>query len=333
MPHPNPISHLAAGSELKSGVQQPVGCQQATLGTVSSRASAVGQRLFFGMLMTVAFVAIVILDAYLDGSLSAMPSTGPAGRPVFGGQATILALLIVLLLILAHRELAKLAAGRGLSIFTPVSLPASAVLATLWYWRQFVNVPAPAQAGLLPVVMAVAILGVFLLQYLRHGTEGVIRNCGVNCLSIIYLGILSSLVLAIRIDFGPWYLLMAVFTVKSADIGAYAIGTLFGKHKFSPKISPGKTYEGMVGALIAGVVVSVVFAGISDIMNWWLGTIFGICFAIVGQAGDLVESMIKRDARQKDSANDVPGFGGVLDIIDSPLAAMPFAYLFFRLVA
>jgi phosphatidate cytidylyltransferase len=64
-------------------------------------------------------------------------------------------------------------------------------------------------------------------------------------------------------------------------------------------------------------------------MSWWLAIVFGVCFAFIGQMGDLVESMIKRDAEQKDSGQKVPGFGGVLDIIDSPLVAAPFAYLFF----
>jgi len=66
-------------------------------------------------------------------------------------------------------------------------------------------------------------------------------------------------------------------------------------------------------------------------MAWWSAVIFGFCFAFIGQIGDLAESMIKRDAEQKDSANKVPGFGGILDIVDSPLLAAPFAYLFFML--
>ena len=122
---------------------------------------------------------------------------------------------------------------------------------------------------------------------------------------------------------------MFVFVVKSADIGAYVFGNLFGKHKFSPKISPGKTWEGMVGAVATAVIVAILFAASCDIMVWWSAAIFGSCFAFIGQFGDLAESMIKRDAEQKDSANNVPGFGGILDIIDSPLIAAPFAYLFF----
>ncbi|MHC4145343.1 MAG: phosphatidate cytidylyltransferase, partial [Planctomycetota bacterium] len=117
--------------------------------------------------------------------------------------------------------------------------------------------------------------------------------------------------------------------VKSADVGAYAIGTLFGKHKFSPKISPAKSWEGMGGAIATASLVAVGFALSCDIMAWWLAIIFGPCLAFIGQIGDLAESMIKRDAEQKDSASKVPGFGGILDIIDSPLVAAPFAYLFF----
>jgi phosphatidate cytidylyltransferase len=124
---------------------------------------------------------------------------------------------------------------------------------------------------------------------------------------------------------------MFVVVVKSADIGAYAIGSLFGKHKFSPNISPAKSWEGMAGAVAVAMIVAIGFALNCDIMPWWAAVIFGVCFAFIGQMGDLVESMIKRDAEQKDSANKVPGFGGVLDIIDSPLVVAPFAYLFFML--
>ena len=137
--------------------------------------------------------------------------------------------------------------------------------------------------------------------------------------------------LAIRLDFGLWPLLMFIFVVKSADIGAYTFGTLFGKHKFSPKISIAKTWEGMMGAVFTAVIVAIIFATNSDIMFWWLAAIFGVCFAFIGQFGDLAESMIKRDAERKDASNNVPGFGGILDVIDSPLVAAPFAYLFFML--
>ena len=110
------------------------------------------------------------------------------------------------------------------------------------------------------------------------------------------------------------------------------IGRLFGKHKIAPKISPGKTWEGLGGAVLFAVIVSVVFVKYSGIMPWPFAVLFGGMFGVFGQLGDLVESMIKRDAQQKDSSNSVPGFGGVLDIIDSPLATAPIAYAFFLVV-
>jgi len=276
-------------------------------------------RLIFGVLMTVVFTAVIIVDGWLDGSLT----VAAVDKPV---QATILYLLIGFLAIPAQLEISRLAAAKKLKIFTLFSIISSILLAGGWYWPQVFEL---SPVNYLFFLLVFILFGLFLYQYAFFGTFGTIGNCGVNYFSIIYLGLLSGFVLAVRIDFGLWPLLMFIFVVKSADIGAYTTGSLFGKHKFSPKISPGKTWEGMAGAVALAVIVAVLFAVICDIMPVCLAAIFGICFAFIGQLGDLAESMIKRDAQEKDSANNVPGFGGILDIIDSPLAAAPFAYLFF----
>jgi phosphatidate cytidylyltransferase len=277
-------------------------------------------RLLFGTLMTVFFTAVVILDGWIDGSLTTSIADD---KPV---QATILCILIALLVIPAQLELSKLAAAKNLKIFTPISIIASILFATCWYWPQIVEI---SPAIYLLFLSAFSLLALLSYQHIRYGTSEMLANCGANYFSIIYLGLLSAFCIAIRIDFGLWPLLMFIFVVKSADIGAYAIGSLFGKHKFSPKVSPGKTWEGMAGAVVIAMAVAILFVVGCGIMVWWLALIFGFCFAFIGQFGDLAESMIKRDAEQKDAANKVPGFGGVLDIIDSPLLAAPFAYLFF----
>ena len=279
-------------------------------------------RLFFGTLMTVFFTAVVIFDGWMDGSLTASAADDKAV------QGTILCILIAVLIIPAQLELSRLAAAKNANIFTPISIIASILFASAWYWPQLIEISPRIYLFFLSAFVLLASL---LYQYFRYGTSGVIANCGANYFSIIYLGLLSAFVLAIRIDFGLWPLLMFVFAVKSADIVAYAVGTPFGRHKFSPKISPAKTWEGMAAAVAAATIVAVIFAVSCGIMDWWLAAIFGICFAFIGEAGDLAESMIKRDAEQKDSANNVPGFGGILDIIDSPLVAAPFGYLFFTL--
>jgi phosphatidate cytidylyltransferase len=241
-------------------------------------------------------------------------------------QGTIFCILVVLLIIPAQFELSKLAAAKNLKIFLPVSIAASILFTASRYLQQLVEFQAGTYLSFLSAFVLLALL---LYQYKFYGTSGVLANCGANYFSVLYLGLFSSFCVAIRIEFGLWPLLMFVFVVKSADIGAYSIGSIFGKRKFSPKISPGKTWEGMGGAVAAAIIVAIGFSLICDIMPLWPAVMFGLVFAFIGQLGDLAESMIKRDAEQKDSANKVPGFGGVLDIVDSPLVAAPLAYLFF----
>jgi phosphatidate cytidylyltransferase len=280
-------------------------------------------RLFFGILMTVLFIAVVIFDGWLDGSLTASEADN---KQI---QGTVFCLLIVLLAIPAQLELSKLAEAKSLRIFTPVTTIASIFFATNRYFLQFIEIRPDTCLIFLSVIVLFALL---LYQYIFYNISGVLANCGASYFSILYLGLLSSFCMEIRLKFGLWPLLMFVFVVKFADIGAYTIGSMLGKHKFSPKISPGKTWEGMGGAVAFAIIAAVGFALSFDIMSWWFAVIYAVCLAFIGQIGDLVESMIKRDAEKKDSANKVPGFGGILDIIDSPLVAAPFGYLFFMMI-
>jgi len=124
--------------------------------------------------------------------------------------------------------------------------------------------------------------------------------------------------------------------VKFTDIGAFFGGKALGRRKLIPWLSPGKTWEGLFfGLLTAAAVGAAMSPAIGPrtgyILPWWKGAIFGAILGGIGQLGDLLESLMKRDAEVKDSGSLVPGFGGVLDIIDSPLLAAPFAYLLFSL--
>ncbi|MEJ2703560.1 MAG: phosphatidate cytidylyltransferase [Sedimentisphaerales bacterium] len=278
-------------------------------------------RLLFGTLMIIGFVAIVVFDGWLDGSLTKSLADD---KPV---QGVLFSILVAVLAIPAQIELSKLAAAKKLKIFLPVAIVASVLFATQRFWQQFAD---PLLGMDVVLLSSFVLFALVLYQYVTYRTSGVLANCGANCFAIWYLGLLSGFCVAIRIEFGTWPLLLFVFVIKSADIGAYTFGKLFGRHKFSPKVSPGKTWEGMGGAFVVAVLVAVGFAISCGIMAWQSAVLFGLCFAVVGQLGDLTESMIKRDAEQKDSAHRVPGFGGVLDIIDSLLIAAPVAYLFLK---
>ncbi|MBM4027039.1 MAG: hypothetical protein FJ280_16790 [Planctomycetes bacterium] len=278
-------------------------------------------RLLFGTLMTVLLVGLVVLDAWLDGSLTV--SHADDSRV----QATLLAAVLVVILLLGGLELSRLAAAKGLVVLNPVTPIGVALLATAWYWPQVAQV---SQGMYLLLALALVFAALLWQQHLRYGVAGTLVNCGVSCFTLLYLGLLGAFVLGIRIEDGPWAVSAFVAVVKSSDIGAYTFGRLFGKHKLAPRVSPGKTWEGLAGAAVVAAVVSLALAGVSGIMPLWLALVFGAAMAGIGQLSDLAESMLKRDAQQKDSSNRVPGFGGILDVIDSLLLAAPVAYLFFR---
>lgn len=279
-------------------------------------------RLIFGTLMTILFVSLILLDGYIDGSLLAKKENSPV-------QATLLAALIVLVAVPANFELAKLLKSGGAKIFLPITIASTVLIAAGWYIAQFFEDPSQFAAIFFVLIFGLSTLAIFLWQGLKYAAIGAFANCGANLLAICYLGVLTSFIIKLRIDFGPIAFLMFVFVVKFCDIGAYTFGRLYGKHKFSPVISPKKTWEGMAGGVIFSVILASIFAAVFDIMPIFAAVVFGAVFAFLGQLGDLAESMLKRAAETKDSASSVPGFGGVLDVIDSPLGTAIFAYLYF----
>jgi phosphatidate cytidylyltransferase len=135
----------------------------------------------------------------------------------------------------------------------------------------------------------------------------------------------------------PWLLIGALSTVWISDTAAYFVGVSFGRRKLAPTISPGKTWEGVAGALVAVALYALVWASLGSPSGmaawpggarvWILPVLLGL--AVVGMIGDLFESLIKRQAGVKDSGTFLPGHGGLLDRIDAPAAMLPFAVLAF----
>ncbi len=133
---------------------------------------------------------------------------------------------------------------------------------------------------------------------------------------------------------GIFFMVYALTVVVNCDAGAYFAGRAWGRRKLAPEISPNKSVEGAIGGVvwgtIAGLVVKAVFdffwPGLSAALPWDVAIPFGVVLCIVGIIGDLVESLLKRDADVKDTGALLPGMGGVLDRIDAPLLALPVTY-------
>lgn len=179
----------------------------------------------------------------------------------------------------------------------------------------------------------VVVLSAFMVEMatFREPGRSVIR-IAVSVFIAAYLGLLPSFLVQLR-----WSatesrsaeslaLALTIFVPKCCDIGAYFTGRLIGRHRMTPVLSPKKTWEGLVGGLVLAVLAAFglnrLGAGLSDFAA--LG--FGVTVGGAGVLGDLAESLIKRDCQKKDASHVVPGFGGVLDVVDSVLFAAPVAY-------
>jgi phosphatidate cytidylyltransferase len=286
------------------------------------------------LILGVAFAAALAALCWLDVQ---------AGRP--GAIVAVVALVIAAL---AAGELRRMYQLRG------VELPASAVVLAAvlpvavssvpaFFPRLQLN-PTLGSAGWLALGLAAALVASFVGEMRRFESTGTaIARVAHLSLAALYLGGMMGMLVQLRLVLAPgsidgWRglfpLLSTIATVKLSDIGQYVVGRTIGRRKLAPTISPGKTWEGAVGGIaLATVVAALAMALVSPAAPGWrreylwvLGA-YASTVAVAGLCGDLAESLLKRDAGVKDSSAWMPGFGGVLDLLDSVLFAVPVAYV------
>jgi phosphatidate cytidylyltransferase len=167
----------------------------------------------------------------------------------------------------------------------------------------------------------------------RTGTREVLLDVGAGAFVQVYVAFMAGFYVALTgSENGQWWTLAALIIVVFTDVGAYASGLTFGRHKMAPVISPGKTWEGFAGSILVAVAFGAILAPLMLQQPWWLGAIMGVLLAVVGTAGDLTESLIKRDLGIKDISTWLPGHGGFLDRLDSILPSAAVAYVIYLIV-
>jgi len=182
--------------------------------------------------------------------------------------------------------------------------------------------------ALLPFFVLLLLLLSLLFMATSQNLALTISNIGIMLFGIFYVGFLLSHVSLIRnMADGKQWALFLILTVWAGDISAFLIGSLFGRHKLYPKISPKKTFEGLGGAIVGSVIVALAFA-LLFIPRLRMGPciLLAIGVGVLGQLGDFTESMVKRSAQVKDSGSLIPGHGGMLDRLDSFLFSAPFLH-------
>ena len=187
--------------------------------------------------------------------------------------------------------------------------------------------------------LIVFVLGLCLRQFFPPYNNTGIQAVSTTLLGLMYVPWLLNFIQKIKFfpgieDDGRFYVLYFILVTKFSDTGAYSVGSLIGRHKMIPRVSPGKTWEGFGGAILFSTVSSLLFVHFFGDnlpgMNWIHALILGVLLGVCAVIGDLVESSFKREADLKDSGAVFPGIGGILDLLDSLLFNAPIMYLYLR---
>jgi phosphatidate cytidylyltransferase len=243
------------------------------------------------------------------------------GIVAYGGE-TVFAVLIIAVSLVGMQEYNRMVFGPGMGIETIETLTiALLILLTAWYAN-----PPLLMAVLAFSVMAVLILDLFQIR--KHGLD--MSHAGRVILGIMYIPFLMSHLILIRqTQWGVLWIFFILVMAFAGDIAAYYVGRRLGKHKLYPEVSPGKTVEGTIGLVAGSIAGGLLFREFFfPTLPVGHAVVLGLAGSVLGQFGDLCESVLKRAAGVKDSGTLFPGHGGTLDRLDCLMFITPFVYYY-----
>ncbi len=300
-------------------------------------------RLIAGPIMIALLIGIIWLDNWIDR----INLNGTALQAVFLGRdhlpaGLLLAGMLLLLALMTLHEMSRLFQAKGV-VLDRLTFYLAAIGGLMLVYLIPSTLDSQTTIAIYGSGMVLSFVATLIRFAWRHRTQGAILAGSASMFVFIYLGVLPGFYLAIRSEHSSWVIAAIVLVTKSCDIGAYFTGRAIGRHKLIPWLSPGKTWEGLIGGMLFSGLVA---AGLAAAGNgWevvgasgpsrefeptpiplWFAAVCGVILGGVGQLGDLGASLMKRDAGVKDSGAMIPGFGGFLDVLDSLILVAPLAY-------
>jgi len=288
-------------------------------------------QVFVRRLSSTAFLWTIVLAAIFSGN-------------PFVRQYVFLGLML-LLAFLGLVEFYGLVAKRGFVCFKTWGIANGLLLMVATFFYLTAYLPGsrfsgqPARANdFESAVLVLFVLGLFLREFASKANQGnALTAISMTLLGLMYVPWLLNFIQKINffpgVD-GRFYVLYFIIVTKFSDVGAYCTGSLIGRHKMIPRISPGKTWEGFGGAIVVSTGCSVALAVFLHDrlagMTVVHAVVLGVILSVSAVVGDLIESLFKREAGVKDSGRFFPGIGGILDLLDSLLFNAPLMYLYLR---
>ncbi len=240
-------------------------------------------------------------------------------------------ILIDLIILVGLWEFYRMMEAKGLRPYKVIGVLSGIALPWYIFFQQGIY------ANLL---LSVIFIGIMISELWRKEKELAIYHISVTIFGVLYVAWLGSYLFLIRelphilgqdYSVGYSYVVLIFALTWSYDTGAYTTGRLFGRHKLFPSISPSKTVEGSIGGIIFSIIgIFIAKAVILPYLEWFDAVLLAVIASVVGQLGDLVESMLKRYVDVKDSSDTIPGHGGILDRFDSLLFTAPVIYYLLR---
>jgi len=238
----------------------------------------------------------------------------------------IYCLLVSLLIAVSLNEFYGIVAKKGILVYKYFGI----ICGMLYPVVIYLQMGTVGFVHLSPFLVVLACLFTFVLQFTRkEHSRGSVSSISVTMFGLLYIGWFLSFFVNIKfLTNGNALIFFLILVTKSADIGAFFIGRAFGRRSLIPRISPNKTVEGTIGGIATGMSMSLLSKAYLPSFSFYQLVTLGALLSVIGQVGDLAESLLKRDCGVKDSGTTLPGYGGMLDMLDSLLFTTPIFYFY-----